>query len=244
MPTAPVGAAHALRAHPRGFLYAREHAHELTGPSVLHLHKRNAGRRSRPGRVVDMSRQVFLYDPPERFVAGTVGQPGDRTFFLQASEGARVTSVALEKTQVNVLAQRVEELLDEVSQQRSGDMAVPATPPTELTDERPLQQPILEEFRVGTLALAWDPEGERVVVEAQAATEEDEEETEPLSDEDEGPDVLRVRISPAMARAFAHRATEVVNAGRPNCPLCSLPLDPEGHICPRQNGHRDSVPKV
>lgn len=188
-----------------------------------------------------MPRQVFFYDPPERFVAGTVGQPGERTFFLQASEGARVTSVALEKTQVTVLAQRLEELLDEVLRQSGGEVTVPAVPPAELSDEEPLAQPILEEFRVGTMALAWDPEGERVVVEAQAATEEEEEETEPLSDESEGPDVLRVRITPAMARAFAHRATEVVNAGRPTCPLCSLPLDPEGHICPRQNGHRASV---
>ena len=185
-----------------------------------------------------MPRQVFLYDPPERFVAGTVGQPGERTFFLQASQGPRVTSVALEKTQVSVLAQRLEELLDEVLRQSGGEVTVPAVTPTELGDEEPLQQPILEEFRVGTMALAWDPEAARVVVEAQAATEGEEEETEPLSDESEGPDVLRVRITPAMARAFTDRAMEVVNAGRPDCPFCGLALDPEGHICPRQNGHR------
>lgn len=188
-----------------------------------------------------MPRQVFLYDPPERFVAGTVGQPGERTFFLQASEGARVTSVALEKTQVTVLAERLEELLDEVLRQSGGEATVPAVTPAELGDEGPLQQPILEEFRVGTMALAWDPEGERVVVEAQAVTDGEEEETEPLSDESEGPDVLRVRISPAAARAFTQRAMEVVKAGRPDCPFCGLPLDPEGHICPRQNGHRGST---
>ena len=188
-----------------------------------------------------MPRQVFLYDPPERFIAGTVGQPGERTFFLQATEGARVTSVALEKTQVTVLAQRLEELLDEVLRQSGGEAAVPAVTPAELGDEGPLQQPILEEFRVGTMALAWDPEDERVVVEAQAVTDEEEEETEPLSDESEGPDVLRVRITPAMARAFSQRAAEVVEAGRPTCPFCGLALDPEGHICPRQNGHRSAT---
>lgn len=185
-----------------------------------------------------MPRQVFLYDPPERFVAGTLGQPGERTFFLQATEGSRVTSVSLEKTQVTVLAQRLDELLDEVLRQSSGDVVVPAVTPTELNDEEPLSQPILEEFRVGTMALAWDPEDHRVVVEAQAVTEEEEAETEPLSDEDEGPDVLRVRITPSMARAFTQRAMDVVNAGRPSCPFCGLPLDAEGHICPRQNGHR------
>lgn len=188
-----------------------------------------------------MPRQVFLYDPPERFIAGTVGQPGERTFFLQATEGARVTSVALEKSQVTVLAERLEELLDEVLRQSGGEATVPAVTPSELGDEGPLQQPILEEFRVGTMALAWDPEAERVVVEAQAVTEGEEEETEPLSDESEGPDVLRVRISPAMARAFTQRAMDVVKAGRPDCPFCGLPLDPEGHICPRQNGHRAST---
>lgn len=188
-----------------------------------------------------MPRQVFLYDPPERFIAGTVGQPGERTFFLQASEGARVTSVALEKNQVSVLAERLEELLDEVLRQSGGEATVPAVTPAELGDQGPLQQPILEEFRVGTMALAWDPEAERVVVEAQAVTDGEEEETEPLSDESEGPDVLRVRISPAMARAFTQRAMDVVKAGRPDCPFCGLPLDPEGHICPRQNGHRPSA---
>lgn len=188
-----------------------------------------------------MPRQVFLYDPPERFIAGTVGQPGERTFFLQASEGARVTSVALEKNQVSVLAERLEELLDEVLRQSGGEATVPAVTPAELGDQDPLQQPILEEFRVGTMALAWDPEAERVVVEAQAVTDGEEEETEPLSDESEGPDVLRVRISPAMARAFTQRAMDVVKAGRPDCPFCGLPLDPEGHICPRQNGHRPSA---
>lgn len=189
-----------------------------------------------------MPRQVFFYDPPDRFVAGTVGQPGERTFFLQASGGGRVTSVALEKTQVAVLAQRLEELLDEVLRQSGGRASVPAVAPAELADDEPLAQPILEEFRVGTMALAWDPEDERIVIEAQAATAEEEEvEAEPLSDETEGPDVLRVRITPAGARAFARRALNVVSAGRPPCPFCGLPLDPQGHICPRQNGHRGTT---
>jgi hypothetical protein len=115
-------------------------------------------------------RQVHLFDRPTRFVAGTVGQPGDRTFYLQASDGSsRTVSVALEKSQVQVLADRMAELLDEVSGRA---------------------------------------------------------------------DAVRVRITAEAARAFVVRAQRVVAAGRPPCPLCSLPLDPEGHICPRQNGHR------
>lgn len=184
-----------------------------------------------------MPRQVFLFDPPDRFVAGTVGQPGERTFFLQASGANRVTSVALEKMQVAVLAERLDELLGEV-RRRGGD--VPAEVPPELEDVAPLDQPILEEFRVGTMALAWDGEDEVVVVEAQAQTAEGGtgEATLPLEEGDEGPDVLRVRMTAAVARAFVKRAQRLVAAGRPPCPLCGLPLDPEGHICPRLNGHR------
>jgi uncharacterized repeat protein (TIGR03847 family) len=99
----------------------------------------------------------------------------------------------------------------------------------------PLDTPVEEEFRVGTLALGWDAEDELVVLEAQAISESP---AEPMSDEPEGPDVLRVRMSAAAAQSFATRALRVVAAGRPPCPLCGLPLDPSGHICPRQNGHR------
>jgi uncharacterized repeat protein (TIGR03847 family) len=179
-----------------------------------------------------MPRQVFLFDPPERFVAGTVGQPGQRTFFLQATSGERVTSVALEKTQVRALAERLGDLLDEV-RRLGGD--VPPDAPPELEDVAPLDQPILEEFRVGTLALAWDAGDGLVVVEAHQLTESGELPED--DDEDAEGDVLRVRITPAMTRAFVKRALRVVEAGRPPCPLCGRPLDPEGHICARLNGH-------
>jgi uncharacterized repeat protein (TIGR03847 family) len=182
-------------------------------------------------------RQVFDFDPPDRFVAGTVGQPGERTFYLQASGGGRTVSVALEKVQVAVLAERLGELLEEVRRRGAGE--VPVAAPALLDDTAPLDTPVEEEFRVGTMGLAWDGEQERVVVEALAQAEGDEDtEVEPLSDAPEGPGTLRVHITPGMARAFIKRAQRVVAAGRPPCPLCSLPLDPAGHVCPRQNGHR------
>ncbi|MDX3096881.1 DUF3090 domain-containing protein [Streptomyces sp. ME01-24h] len=196
-----------------------------------------------------MPRQVFLYDKPERFVAGTVGQPGQRTFFLQASAAGRTTSVALEKTQVEALAERIDELLDEVVRRTGGAAPVPAVAPTELLDTKPLDVPVEEEFRVGTMALAWDGAEERMILEAQALVEieaEDENGLEAaeemlLQDEENGPPLLRVRLTGAQARSFAKRALDVVAAGRPPCPLCSLPLDPEGHVCPRQNGYRRSA---
>jgi len=180
---------------------------------------------------------VYAYDPPDRFVAGTVGQPGQRAFYLQATASGRVTSVSLEKGQVSQLAERLDELLDEVLRRTAGAAAIPAVAPEALTDDGPLEQPLMEDFRVGAIALAWDGEDERVVIEAQ---EESETPVEPLAEDipESGPGVLRVRITAASARAFSQRALRILGQGRPPCPLCGLPLDTEGHICPRQNGHR------
>ena len=179
---------------------------------------------------------VYEYDQPDRFVAGTVGEPGQRTFFLQASAAGRVTSVALEKTQVAVLAERIDELLDDVVRRSGGEAAVPAIAPTTLTDTNPLASPVEEDFRVGTMSLAWDGDDERVVIEClevgeEATTEGD---LTPAA----GASLLRVTLTGAAARAFAKRAGAVVAAGRPPCPFCGNPLDPEGHVCPRANGHR------
>lgn len=186
-----------------------------------------------------MPRQLFVYDPPERFVAGTVGEPGSRTFYLQARSGSRVTSVAMEKEQVSLLATRLSELLDEIVRRTGAVSGIPDAVPAGLSDTAPLEQPILEEFRVGSLALAWDEAHSRIVIEAGAITDV-EDAAEPLSDDllAEAPDALRVYITGGQARAFAARAGAVVAAGRPPCPLCGLPLDREGHVCPRQNGYR------
>lgn len=183
-----------------------------------------------------MAGQLFEFVDPERFVAGTVGEPGERTFYLQATSGARVVSVALEKVQVAALAERLDELLDEVRRRQGNDSDVPATAPPELEDVAPLGTPIEEEFRVGALALAWEEESSTVLVEAQSSTGDDEAEADENA-EFTG-DLLRVRLQPSAARAFAKRALRVVAAGRPPCPLCGNPLDPRGHVCPRQNGHR------
>ncbi|MBA3338509.1 MAG: DUF3090 family protein [Geodermatophilaceae bacterium] len=183
-----------------------------------------------------MSRQLFVFDRPQRFVAGTVGQPGERTFYLQVSDGPRTVSVALEKTQVIVLADRMSELLDEVATRQDSAVAGGGL----VNDLEPLLSPVDEEFRVAAMGLAWDADSAAVVVEAVAGGDGDEpvDEDHILSDDDEAPDALRVKITPVAARAFVDRARRVVSAGRPPCPLCSLPLDPEGHICPRQNGYR------
>lgn len=167
------------------------------------------------------------YDPPERFVAGTVGPAGQRTFFLQAREGARVTSVSIEKVQVSVLADKVNDLLDQIGAPDGDALVALVGPP----DTAALDAPIEDEFRVNTLSLAWDVTRERVVIEAH--------DRDPDEDEAEGePESLRVVLTGPQARAFARRALDVVSAGRPPCPFCGGPLEAEGHICPRANGYR------
>jgi uncharacterized repeat protein (TIGR03847 family) len=195
---------------------------------------------------------VHRFDEPERFVAGTVGEPGQRTFFLQARDGARVTTVALEKQQVSVLAERVEMLLDEALRRSGGDPAIPAVAPVDSRDGDPLEQPIVEEFRVGTITLSWDADSGLVVIELFPVSDENvvefEDDSEQDTDEPDGEvevdvevdanEVLVVTMRPSYARSFVQRALTVVAAGRPPCPFCGNPLDPDGHLCPRANGYR------
>lgn len=185
---------------------------------------------------------VHRYDAPDRFVAGTVGQPGERAFFLQAREGNRITSVACEKQQVSVLAEHLDRVLDEVLKRAKGvDMAPTAT---SARDTQPLDAPITEEFRVGTMTIAWDPTIQRIVIELFSNVDVDEdsegssESTAEETDEVEADEVFVVKITAAGARGFVARAQALISAGRPACPFCLQPIDPQGHICPRANGYR------
>jgi uncharacterized repeat protein (TIGR03847 family) len=181
---------------------------------------------------------IHEFDPPERFVAGTVGEPGGRTFFLQARSGTRLVSVALEKQQVVVLAERVDELLDEVMAARDNQKLIPAVAPAGLEDSDPLEQPIDEQFRAGTMTLSWDPTIDRVVIEVFPLMDSSGEEQEEADPEE----VFLVRLDAGHARAFVRRAALVVEAGRPDCPFCGNPIDPEGHLCVRANGFRRRDP--
>jgi uncharacterized repeat protein (TIGR03847 family) len=150
-------------------------------------------------------------------------------------------SVVLEKVQVAVLADRLNRLLDELEQR---GVTVPTAVAAEfVADGEPLDEPVVEAFRAGTLTLGWDGSSDRVLVEARAQTEDDveasETQEEVLAEDDaeDGPDVFRVLLTAPAARAFVNRAVRVVASGRPPCPLCGQPLDPIGHICPRRNGH-------
>ncbi len=157
-----------------------------------------------------------VFESPERFVVGTVGRPGERTFYLQVVSGGEIVTVALEKGEVAALAEGLQVLLQQVAAP-SETVAEPVP-----LDYEPLQTPFAEDFRVSELSVAWD--GEHVVVEAGGAA---------AADETAGK--LRVAMTVPATHAFVSRAEKVVAAGRPPCVLCGLPADPEGHVCPRLN---------
>jgi uncharacterized repeat protein (TIGR03847 family) len=166
---------------------------------------------------------VHRFDPPTRCVVGTVGQPGERTFFLQVQDADRIISVILEK--------------DHILDQGAPDVVAPSP-----IDDAPLAQPILTDFRIGILGLAWDDVENRIVIEAGSRVVELEEigdlpELE-IEDEDANNEMLDIRLTVELARGFVERSLRVVKAGRPPCPFCGNLLDPTGHICPRANGYR------
>ncbi len=181
-----------------------------------------------------MSGQLFLFDPAERFVVGTVGVPGERTFFLQARTGSRLMSVSLEKSQVAALADRIQQIIREV---RSSE---PLTLFERVTrDDQPLETPIDEEFRVGVIGIAYLADRKLIEIDLQAiADSQSPEEDELLMEDSDSQDILRVCISLGYSESFVKRAMAVVGAGRLPCPFCGAPIDPNGHLCPRANGYR------
>ncbi|HEU5454277.1 MAG TPA: DUF3090 family protein, partial [Nocardioides sp.] len=125
------------------------------------------------------------------------------------------------------------------------DLLIPAIAPRATSDNQPLEQPIEEEFRAGTITLSWDGADERVVIEVFPFTEAavvSPDQVEEDFEEPEPDELLLVRIPAGAARAFVKRATQVLGAGRPSCPFCGNPVDPEGHLCVRMNGFRRREP--
>lgn len=161
----------------------------------------------------------FDLQQPERFTAGALGEPGDRTFFLQATEGSAVVSLRLEKQQVAALGQYLAGVLSDL----------PGVPPDELPSDLDLVEPVVAEWVVGTLSVAYDDGEDRIVLQA-----------EELVDEEAGevPGRARFHLTRAQVVAYCAHAEELVAAGRPPCPVCGQPMDPDGHVCPRSNGHR------
>ena len=173
-----------------------------------------------------MNHRVIEFNEPQRFTVGTVGVPGERTFFIQAEDGPRLISVSLEKSQVQALADRLVFMLREIKQ------VIPNFLIKDLPkDEKSLSTPIEEEFRVGLIGIAFDQSTELIQIDLQAVSEEDQEDTQfvDVDDLSSDRDILRISITPSEASRFSKRASAVVGAG---------PLDSRGHLCPRANGYR------
>ena len=183
-----------------------------------------------------MAPLVHGFDWPDRFVIDTVGTPGDRTFFIQARSGQQVASVSLEKAQSAALAERIEEVLDELMADDGNPFSVPAVAPEGLEDGDPLDEPVEELFRAGAMALGWDPSTAQIVIEAFPIVEIDAEEVDVVDLEVEAEEVLVVRIPVGTARAFAKRTREIVASGRPLCSLCGQPMESEDHVCTLPDG--------
>jgi uncharacterized repeat protein (TIGR03847 family) len=166
----------------------------------------------------------YEFTRPERFVAGTVGEPGERAFYLQLRSSSRLFSVAVEKAQVQAMSARLDVMINEI--RKTNPLL---TIEKFLIDDAPLESPIDAEFQIGAMSLAWDEETQLICVEL-FELEDDEEEGEG--------EVVEINISVGMAAAFAARSKAVVNAGRLPCPFCGIPIDPRGHLCPRANGYR------
>lgn len=178
-----------------------------------------------------MPRVIYRHQPATRFIVSAIGEPGERQFFIQVKSSDGLNSVTLEKTQVIALTERFEELIREL---RRGKLATAADlSAAAVVDDLPMELPIDEDFQVGVISITW--EKDLVFVNIQAISQD---EDLILDDLDSGPDLIIATLRIDQVKGFCERAKSIVNAGRPACPFCGLPIDPLGHLCPRANGYR------
>lgn len=175
---------------------------------------------------------VHEFSWPDRVIVGTIGLPGARTFYLQVRTGKQIVSIALEKQQSALLAENIDEILDQLMTVEGNRFSVPTSTPIELVDNDQLET-VQEQFRTGVMSLGWDPTTAQIVIEAHPITDVDADDNDESLDEDglDESEMLLVRMPVGTARAFAKRTREIVGAGRPACPLCGYPIDADGHIC-------------
>jgi uncharacterized repeat protein (TIGR03847 family) len=184
----------------------------------------------------------FDFAEPDRFTVGTEGPVGQRIFLLQCRQGPTLITVKAEKQQVAILASYLARIVRELGR------------PGHLPENVELETVAEPDWTVGTIGVSYDEDEDRIVVVLEEVGTGDDEDLDDVEDlveiafeeqgtEAEAPEgsVARVALNREQAAAFAIRATQLVEAGRPPCPLCGLPLDPSGHDCPRTNGHRPPV---
>jgi uncharacterized repeat protein (TIGR03847 family) len=189
-----------------------------------------------------MSRITITHNPVERFATGTVGAPGERTFFIQIRSASGLSSVVLEKSQVAALTDRLKRLIRELRSSESASIDELSVVP--VRDNQPLDFPVEEDFRVGIIGISWDEEVQRIGIQIQAIAEDIEEEITELLDDDQAesienaPDLILASLRIHQIRTFVERSEIVISSGREVCPFCGLPINIDGHLCPRANGYR------
>lgn len=167
----------------------------------------------------------YDFDEVDAFTVGALGQPGSRVFYLQARRGATRVSVKCEKQQASAIAQYLRRVLT--------DLPEPSDKP--IASAMELAAPVEAAFVLGPVGLGYDRASDRVLVQLEEVLEVDENGDPVDDDEDADRGHLRVFLTRGQAAAFCEHTDDVVAAGRPSCRWCSLPIDPDGHACPRMN---------
>jgi uncharacterized repeat protein (TIGR03847 family) len=174
-----------------------------------------------------MAGVAYELNPVTHITAGFIGQPGKRVFYLQAHQGREIVTLIVEKQQAEALAHGIEQFLEELQAKfpHLPDAAADYVP-----EKMALKVPLDPAFRVGQLGLGYDPDRDLLVIVAQEIIVEDRDPQEAST--------ARFFATRAQARALSRHALIVVKQGRPTCNMCGQPIDPEGHFCPRRNGHQ------
>ena len=170
--------------------------------------------------------RVRKLDPAESFIVGTIGVPGEREFYLQCKFRGGIHSFGIDKSQVAALADRIALLVGDLkgAHFRFENIITP-----------PLEVPLIPEFQIGAIGIIWLRETEQVQLDIQELTDGD---NDLVPAEEPGPNLFKIYISPDIANNFVSLARKVVAAGRAPCPFCGLPINRDGHLCPRANGYR------
>ena len=177
-----------------------------------------------------MPGEMYDLNPVTHITADAIGEPGERTFYIQARKDRQLVTLLCEKQQVAALALGIEQLLEQIAQK---DPALTGRSDEVLDIDMSLDEPLEPAFRVGQMGLGYDEDRNLLVLVAQELLPEGEDASTASN--------ARFWGTPAQMRTLARHAAQVVAAGRPVCPLCGAPMDPEGHFCPRRNGHQKPV---
>lgn len=175
--------------------------------------------------------ELIEWEPVDTIAVGAIGEPGQRTFLIQARKDGALLSVHVEKEQVVILAAEADEFLDHLASDDLDQAELHGPPSTvpaghEISPEQPL-------FRARLIGIGYDPDRHLILIELREHAVEEGELPPPI--EESSGYVARLYATRAQMRAMAEQGVRCASAGRPPCPLCGFPINPEGHPCPRWN---------